>query len=265
MPLYQQARNILESRGRLQEHDSWCHECRAHAAPAPGDGGQIAANVAAEEHFCGGSAAPDPASYAVFLDAARCDPDARSGYEEACKGHNLEGTLVPTAAVPAQAFAYTSGPGLRRAISLTAGGRLPSDDEELADELAAAWGTVYRPIFDRSVHRARGRAVFVAIPADGRAPHAIAGGSARATWALLGLAEAPEARFELVFEISGLGPLRVPTVADAAWYSYFRPACEGAPTGMTWHREEDRAGVPEAVTPEISLACVPSSPRYLHD
>lgn len=264
MSLYSRARGVLKGHSRLDEHDAWCTTCSRMAPLPTEDGHQIVVNVAAEEHFAGPTGEPDPETYAGFLEAAMQDGDTMASFSDACKAHNLQGTVVPAAEMPPQAYRYVSAGVLRIWTDVVAKGRLPARDDELAEELKHHW-LVYKRVFAKSELGIPGRPVFLAIPLDGQAPRVTAGGSAHETFALLGLPALPKERFELVIDTAGMGSSKVPTVADAGWFSYFRPAPAGTSAGMTWHREEGRAGVREAVVGHDARARLLSPPSYVHD
>ncbi len=264
MSLYDDARGETPDPA---EHDQWCALCAGHGTPGhgPTDGTRIIANLRSEEHFCGRSGgAPSPAAFGAFLqdivdEARRPAGTLAEAYDAVCRRHALCGVPLPSRVLPATLFRYVTFYWLR---NIALGGDPAIVDEVSFDEsLSDDWDVWKAALASVQFTRSSGESVFAAAPAEGSCP--ADGRPAAELLAVLGLKPDPPSRFELRYPSADVPEPRFPTVADAGWFAYFRPAAPGATIGCTWHRDNDVAGIPEIVHGTRSLACLTQRPRRI--
>jgi hypothetical protein len=270
--LYDEARDRL-SDDELSRLDSWCAECAQQVgSDASGDGSQILENVKNEQHFSGtdgDAAAPD--EYALFLQRLASDRMAGASFcdhfKTHCTPHRLEGTHVDPTSLPEDRtlFRYATFDQLRAQLDRVTRGRAPRSRARLEDEISSRWDSFWRKRFAKVDMHYPGVSVFAAVPPDSCSPYDACGGSAEECFAKLGLTRQPTERFELAYRAGAVSNRRTPTVADAGWFAYFRPAPAGSTMGMTCHRVTREEGFPEVVHAVRDMGCVEQEPRAVHD
>lgn len=267
MSLYSRSRTSLHRRAPSPAFGVWVTLARnLGVVGAHGHGAQIVENCQREAHF--GEPPPRPAgirSFDAFLEAVVvAGGTAQEQYQKACDQHPLQGTPVPAPALPPTAWRYVTLSALRRSL-LTVDPKLAphlKNEAAFALDVRRNWSTFWSRYFARALLDQPGRAVFAAVPANG-SPAQLSGGVAVSTIDALGLPQHPTSRFELRYATSDLLDVRVPTVADAGWFAFFRPSAPGAILGSTFPRTGVGNGFDEVVHAARDMSMLQGAPRWL--
>jgi hypothetical protein len=238
-------------------------------------------NIRLEEHFDDHD--PNrPEVFTVFLrelaqnfsTSGSTGPTAKACYKAVCQLFCLHGKLI-NAVKPKILFRYIPMNGLLGRIA-----KMIDDDDILSrrrkddvrrkndfdlyrTRIFSEWEEYGRKIF-AEVSLSKRESVFVTFPdADGRIPD----GSIGAVMLMHGLGHLmteTDSVVKFAYETQAEDVIHFPTVADAEWYPYFKPAPQGEPHGWTEPIDDPtKKGYPEAVHPNRKIGQLFERPQII--